>query len=365
MNRTSPSPTGWALAAAALAGLLGLVGSVGCTAPTERASTDDSIASSSLLRGGEIELRVVGERVPDWLLRLSRSGDAVTGHAVLHLEGGGVAGVAPGGVTGTIASDDQVTLFIEAPAETGPLTVNRFTGTIVGGGVEGTLEYAGQQEPVTLAELSPGTTDEHGVPLVASTRHASELGDCSIDVTGVEFFALPNDALERRLNDLFGRVIADAPKACAAADRVQSVSGGGRVTFLRRTVVSVASVYTLLAGEDRASARAPERHTFDMRTGKELALFGDVLETGTESKLAPLLEAAVDAIRADVLDGAERAALKKVLASALADGTLGEHYGLADEGIVFDAPGFVHPHVTGVRVPYAALSAQLRIRSSL
>lgn len=344
--------------------LLALAGCSGSSEDSD-ASQGDSVSSALRLGTGELELRVVSERVPSWLLRVSSQGSTLSGHAVLHLAGGGTSDAAPGNVTGTLTSDGSVTLFIEPPAASRPLPAVRFEGSVVTDGIEGTLEVGGRSEPVKLVSLAPGATDESGAPLLATTRHEAEVGNCVVDVTGAEFFALSNDAVEQRLNELFQRVVTEAPKLCAGPRPPAYVSGGGRVTLLRNTVVSVASVYTVLRGEEHVEDRAPERHTFNVRSGKELALFGDVLEAGSESKMLPFLEAAVDAIRSDVLDDAKRAELKNLLAASLTQGRLATHYGLTDEAVVFDVPDFEHPRITGVRVPYAALGSLLRVRSSL
>ena len=312
-----------------------------------------------------MELRVVSARVPDWLLRVSRDGSSVSGHAVLHLEGGGTSDAAPGNVTGTLGSDGFVTLFIEPPAASRPMPAIRFEGVVVNDGIEGTLEYNGGSERVKLANLAPGDTDDHGVPLLATTRHEAAVGECVVDVTSAEFFALPNDTAEQRLNDLLHRVVTEAPKLCSGTRPPAAVSGGSRVTLLRKTIVSVASVFTVVRGDDHVERRAPERHTFDLRSGQELALFGDVLQPNSETKLGPYLDAAVDAIRSDVLEDAARADLKALLGRALTDGRIAKQYGLTDEAVVFDVPEFEHARITGVRVPYAALAPILRVTSSL
>ncbi len=344
--------------------LLALAGCSGSSAGSDGIQ-GDSVSSAQRLGTGDLKLRVVSERVPGWLLRVSSQGSTFSGHAVLHLAGGGTSDAAPGNVTGTLTSDGLVTLFIEPPAASRPLAAVRFQGTVVADGIEGSIDYGGRSEPVKLASLAPGATDESGAPLLATTRHEAELGDCVIDVTGAEFFALRNDAVEQRLNEHLQRVVTEAPTLCRGTKRPAHVSGGGRVTLLRNTVVSVATVYTVVRVDDHVEARTPERHTFDLRSGKELALFGDVLEVGSESKMLRLLEAAVDAIRSDVLEDAKRAELKSLLASALEQGRLARSYGLADDGVVFDVPDFEHPRITSVRVSYEALGSVLRVRSAL
>jgi hypothetical protein len=364
MSRCTRSPS----FLVALGFCLGL-GSIACGSKNDADPEPTAAALNGQSGPTELQLRVAGRYVPDWLLRLTRDGSQLTGHAMLHLEGGGTSDAEPGVVVGSVGEDGTVTLSIQAPAAPRPLPATTFTGKETGDGFIGALRWNGHDDDdVRIERLAPGTLDDHGVPLLATTRHEaavdkSAVGGCDVDVVGGEFFALPDPRLERDLNAFMRAAIERAPSYCAPG--VELVTGGAQATLLRPRIVSVATVHSVLRGEDPALAEATERHSYDLFSGKELALFGDVLAPGSESDLGYAIDEAVAAIRTDVLSSGEKKELDSQLQTALNDGRLAKRFGLTDDAIVFDAPEFVHPRITGVRVRYAALGAKFLLTSSL
>lgn len=343
--------------------VFGCSGSDASQGGADVANTDT--ANQSLGPGGDVLLRTsaTSSEVPDWLFRLTRDGSKISGHVALHLDGGGGANAAPGNVTGTLDDSGHLVLLIEPPAAPAPLPAVKFEGSWVGSAFEGTIAYGATPTTVRFDQVQRGTLDAASRPLVAITRAESNAASCDVDVRGGEFFALANAALEDQLNTFFRNSIAGASQYCSPA--ASSVSGGATITLLRKSLVSVDSVYSLLSTDEYVSAAAPVRHTFDLDSGRELALFGDVLAPGSEAKLGAALDAAVDAIRDDVLDAAQRANLKSILANNLAKGDLGARYGLTDEAIIFDVPEFQNQHIAGVRVPYTQLDGTFLLTSSL
>lgn len=271
----------------------------------------------------------------------------------------------PGEVRGTIEGDGNVVLSIELPSfpRTGAETTFVGQAASSGAGWDGVLDWKGRFERVTLEVIEPGATDDHGVPLVASTRHENVVGDCALDVLSAEFFGLAHEPLERTLNAFFQDTVESAPSACASG--VETIAGGGTITLLRQGLVSVAAEVSRLAADEYVEVDAPVRHTYEMASGRELALFGDVLAPATEGELRPLLAAAVARIDDAALTDSERDALDRLLADALREGRLARRFGLSDGGVVFDAPELAHRRIRHVEVPYDAFGAALVIRPLL
>lgn len=308
--------------------------------------------------------RMRSAHAPDWVLRLSLRGDRIEGHAVAYVSVRESSNAQTGSVTGTVDALGSIRLEIQPPEPWAPPLYASpdgpavFTGVVTAWGLEGTLTYRSESERVFVSPVPRGTFDETGAPLAAPFRAVSSDASCAVDVGAVEFFSLANETLEHKLNGHAARIAADAPLLCATG--VDAVSGGVRVTLLRRDVVSLASVFTILHADQFTTVARPERKTFDLSTGDELALFGDVLRPGSEAALAASLQTAIDRIRADVLDDEDRAALRAHVTAALADGRLAKRFGLSEDGLVFDVmPEFSHPHITALRVGFDTIRGAL------
>jgi hypothetical protein len=316
---------------------LGLLAGCSSTAPPPEdlgSGEGESSAQALLPGGGEIVLRAETPRTPPWIFRLVRTGDAIAGHVVRYVSVHETAAARAGRVTGSIRADGAIALSIEVPEPDSvqPSQAAAFVGRGSAAGFEGVLDAAGALQPAVLTPIVRGTTDEAGSPIAATLR-ATTFGACPVDVTSAEFFSLRNEALERDLNAIFAHMLADAPSRCAPG--VDAVAGGAEVTLLTDRFVSVKVRPTLLRG-DTYDAVATRRYTFDVASGRALALFGDVLEPGSTTRLGDALAASVALIRDDVLDADGRAALTGRLRAEVLDGTLARRFGLEEGAIVFD-----------------------------
>lgn len=337
----------------ALAAVTSLVTACSSGASSEEGSPSDSSEGALATNQSQLTLRYEGTDLGILLFRLNVSGNKVTGHAVPKpfddynsFSRGEVTGTTDG--HGKFTFTWQIPNFSPKPTFEGTLANDKLDGTIT---VQGVPSFA-----ATMSTIKPGTL-ENGRPVSFLFGNQEKIGDCSASYTGFEVVGLPNQDLERSI----AAKVDDAAKKAVAACKgsINYVQGGLSRGVVRKDIISFTSGVYADDGGPTWKYTFGERGTYEIATGRELSLFGDVIQPGKEAELAAALEHAIDTLDTYSVDANEKQKLKDAMLSPAGKAKLPKTFALNDRGVSFAAEDYNTPKLHGVTVKYSDLTAIL------
>lgn len=323
-------------------------GASGSDEPAGSDSTEGALANGA----SSLTVRYNGTDLGILLIRLEVKGDKITGHATPQ-PADEYNNFARGEVSGTLENGEykfgwQIPNFSAKPTFVGKLVNGKLDGTIT---VQGGPSFA-----ASMTEIKPGTL-ENGRPISYRFYNQETVGSCTAEYGGFELFGLKNTALEQ---SIAAKVDAAAKKAVdACKGNVVSTMGGMSRGVIRADIVSFTSGVFTDSGDAGWKYSFGERGTYEIATGRELSLFGDVIQPGKEAELAAAIEHAIDTLDSGSIDANEKQKMKDAMLSAAGKAKLPKVFALNDRGVSFASEDYNTPKVQGITVKYSDLTAIL------
>ncbi len=324
-----------------------------CTDPASSGPGDGDSSDASDMDGERIyRLEVADNGV--MMFRIQRDGTELSGRFSIFLPEIDEPGFPPGTIAGDVAENEQYHMTIEFPDpfdNNKRITMN-FDGVRDRTKIIGQLGTPGDSDEATLLLLPRKERD----PLINTFRKSLDKGpnvSCQVDVTGAEIYALVNADVENALNGSWFKAYDGVAEHCVAG--VEAVTGGVKILGSRKHLVSYSIGFSQFSGGTE-QPMPTVKHTTNLDTGANLALFGDVLVPGTEAQVVAAAETAIDVL-APFVDAPKLAEMKQAAAAVIDSGAT-DRFGLEDSGVNLEL-GLADPLAREVIVPWAALTPHL------